>query len=201
MNRIAGDVIRRGLVGVDQGAAKVGIFLGDKLDRYWAEIRIAVVSVSVGISQFHRLDNGMDIICRVMPHRLEIEAFQQVEILEEDRRLAPEPHLVNLDATVSCLEGLFHPRVVGSEVPFTEQATGRLTEIADSLRNGPSIKVVADRFESGSASLGGVLLLDLRQALKGSGQIGLNEEFASLRQMPARHINSNCVGPLLPYRP
>src|SRR5208337_70133 len=94
----------------------------------------------------------------------------------------------------------FNPRVESCEVSFAQQATRLLAEIADTLCNGPTIKVVPDSFEGGHTSLPGVLPLDLSQTLEGPRKIGLNEEFTSLRQMATRHVNSHCGGPLLPYR-
>src|SRR5208337_1557554 len=94
----------------------------------------------------------------------------------------------------------FNPRVESCEVSFAQQATRLLAEIADTLCDGPTINVVPDSFEGGHTSLPGVLPLDLRQTLEGSRKIGLDEEFTCLRQMAARHINSHCAGPLLPYR-
>src|SRR5208337_5011628 len=200
MEWVAGNVLRRGLLRIDERTPDAGIFLGDELDGNLAEVRITVVGVAVGISQFHRLHNGMNIVGGVVAHRLEVKSLQEVEVLEKNRRLAPEADLVNLDASISSLERLFNPRVVGCEVSFAQQATRLLAEIADPLCNGPAVKVVPDGFQGGHTSLSGVLPLDLRQTLEGPRKIGLNEEFTGLRRMSPRLINSHCGGPLLPHR-
>src|SRR5271157_1567977 len=171
MEWVAGNVLRRGLFRVDDRAADAGIFLGDELDGNLAEVRITVVGVAVGISQFHRLHNGVNIVGGVVAHRLEVKSLQEVEVLEKNRRLAPEAHLVNLDASISSLERFFNPRVVGCEVSFAQQATRLLAEIADPLCNGPAVKVVPDGFQGGNTSLSGVLPLDLRQTLEGPRKI------------------------------
>src|SRR5947209_4558284 len=70
-------------------------FRKQSLRRNLHELRIPVVRVAVRISEFERLNEGVDVRGGIRDQTGHIHTVENVESLEHGRPLAPEPWLVN----------------------------------------------------------------------------------------------------------
>ena len=62
-----------------------------RVDRHIDELRIAVIGMAVGERQFECLDKCVDIGRRIVAQRFQVEAFQDLQRLQQHRALAPRP--------------------------------------------------------------------------------------------------------------
>ena len=80
------------------------------------EQRITVVLVAIGKGQLQCLGDHVDVVRRQVPHRLDIETFQEAQGLAEHGALRPRPTLADGVASVVDGDGLFDGGAVGGEV-------------------------------------------------------------------------------------
>ena len=118
--RLAGlDARARPCLGrIDLRAQHLGIFFRDKtLHRHRDEIRIAQIFAAVGIGEFRGFGEKMERFSRIMTSRLEVEAFEQVENLDQmhaSRRW--RRHRDDFMATVLAFDNLPLNGAVGFEI-------------------------------------------------------------------------------------
>ena len=66
-------------------------------DRHLRERRVAVIRIAVGVCQLDRLVDVMDVLGGVHAERLEIDALEDVERLQQHRALIPRSSLVDVE--------------------------------------------------------------------------------------------------------
>ena len=87
----------------DQSSALGGVLSRKQLFRGdFAELRIAVIGVAIGIRELERLSNLVDVLGRVMTHLLDVVAFEDVQRLNHGWPLAPESRLVDRVSAIGC---------------------------------------------------------------------------------------------------
>jgi hypothetical protein len=102
-----------GLFGVDLLRALLGIGFGEQpVDRNIDKFRISIIMLAIGIDQLKGFDKQMKILGAIMCHGSQVNAFQQIQHLGQDRALTPWTAGIHLIAMESCGHGLFdlHPK-------------------------------------------------------------------------------------------
>src|SRR5438128_1769494 len=87
-----------------------------------AEARVAVVGVAVRIRELQCFHGAMDVLGGFKRLCLHIEAFQNIERLEQRGALTPEPWLVYLETAIISGCGLFRLQPERSHVLVTQQS-------------------------------------------------------------------------------
>ena len=165
---------------VDEGSALGGVGVGQETaDGDLRELRVAIEVIPVRERQLERLRDGVDVLRGVVAHPLEIEAPKERERLEEDRPLAPEPGLEDLEGAMPSREaaarGSFHATTVARQVRFGQDAAGLLNGPGDALGDVTAIEAIARGVDRLLASAVQVLLLRLDERPEGAGEIRLAE--------------------------
>ena len=101
---VAGDDARpqlqRGAL-ADQPAPSGRIILGEQgRQRHLHEIRVAVIGLAIGEGELHRLDDMVDEFGTGRAHPGEIDAFEDLQRLQEGRTLAPRADLEDLPVVI-----------------------------------------------------------------------------------------------------
>ena len=130
-------------------------------------LRITVVRLAVGKGELRALDDGVQVVGRVVAHALQVEAVEQAELLQEHRSLRPRTALVHIDpAEVDAARRLRRrtPRchVVHGQQPGVLLAAGveqRVGDEADdALGDRTAVERVARRLDAALAPAAGRLL-------------------------------------------
>ncbi len=173
--RIAGDERARGVLRVDQFGALGRIRLRQQpLCGHLHELRIAIVGVPIRIGELQGLDEGVEVIGAVVPHRLEIEGLEDVQGLQQNRSLASEGVLVDVVAAIVDDRRLLDLRVEFRKVGELERRLVRLEEGDHLLRDVALVEAIARRPDARGPTLarGGALGLDHpRQRPRQGGQL------------------------------
>ncbi len=108
---------------VEQAAPLLRVVAREEhVERHVGEVRIAVPRLAIGERELRALGDRVDVLRRVLAHPREVEALEQPQLLEEDRRLAPRPGLEHLVAVVVDRERLLPPRLPRCQVFRREKA-------------------------------------------------------------------------------
>ena len=102
-----------GLFGGDLLRAPLGIGFGEQsVDRNVNKVRILIIALAIGIDQLKGFDKEMKILGAIMCHGSQVNAFQQIQHLGQDRALTPWTAGIHLIPTESCGHGRFdlHPK-------------------------------------------------------------------------------------------
>ena len=151
-NRIAGPLIHRGVRGIDKLAANRGVAIAQQpVERNVDEFRIAVVRLAIGERELGGLDDGVDVVGGVVAHRGEVEALEQLELLQKYRALRPWPALEDRDAAIVGAHRRFDSRREAREVGGGEQAAVGVGPCDDVARDVAAIEALARRVEASLA--------------------------------------------------
>ena len=119
---IAGPHLKRRLL-TNQPAALGGIVLREQLiERHVVEAWVAVVGLAVGEGQLGALNHRVQVLRRVVAHRLQVELLQQGQLLQEHRALGPAGALEDIQTVVVQADRLFEARLPFGEVFIGQQA-------------------------------------------------------------------------------
>ena len=162
------------------GASRGRVRLGQEPGRrHLGEVRVAIVEVPICQSELQRLGHRMDVLGRVVAHPLEVEALEDRECLEEDRPLAPEAGLADLEGALTRPEreasGHLDSTLIARQIHRRQQPAGFLDRPRDPLADVALVEQIAPRIDGGLAPEGEVALLFLRERAKRTGELGLPE--------------------------
>ena len=97
----AGPQLQRGLRRIDQRPALARVLLRQQpLVRNLDEVHVAEIFLAVGERQLDRFDAGVDVVGAVVPHRLEVVAFEDVQREQLGRALVRRRILVDAIAAI-----------------------------------------------------------------------------------------------------
>jgi hypothetical protein len=161
------------------------------------------VSAAIREGELRHLDPGVQRVDAAAPHRREVEALEEPELLQQHGTLAPGRRLPDARAAVVELQRLLDAplvarQVVGAQQPGVGLAAGvaqRLAEEAlDRLRTGAAVEVVARGADARlAASRREVLRLGERPEPACQGGVGL-----ALPDVAQREVHLCTRGPLVP---
>ena len=83
----------------------------------------------------------------------QLEAFQQTELLQEDRPLAPQAAFADGIAAIVDARRLFDASAVSRQVGIADQAATRLGPGVEIASNGPAVKAVGCQTQAPAAIL------------------------------------------------
>src|SRR5262249_5971884 len=162
----AGPQVVRG-ARTDQLAALVIVGVGqERLDRDLGELRIAVELLAVRIGELGALDHGVNEIRPDDVKAVEVEAFEQGELLQHHRALAPDAGLAHRVAAVVVGERRLEGRLPARHVVAGEQAAVALAARVHDLLGAAE---AVDRLGDEPLRPGPARLLDLRDAITAGG--------------------------------
>ena len=95
-SRIARAEDERSMTHVNQSPTGFGIRWGEQpIQGHILEERIGVIGVAIRHGKLHRLDRHVNRVRRIVAHGLEVEPFEQLERLQQERALRPRTALVH----------------------------------------------------------------------------------------------------------
>ena len=176
------NLLRRGCTaGFDQGALPLGIRLVDKrADRHGLEIGVCQVAAAVGIGQFHRLRQVVNVGGAVVPHGLEVIAFQDVQYLDDVDAAGRGGWCgYNLEILVTTADRLALDRAVRRQIRAADQAIPRLHLRENTVSHLPCIEALVSFFGNLLQRPGQIRLLPAGTN-RGNAPFGVEEQFARL---------------------
>jgi hypothetical protein len=87
------------------------------------KIRVTVVKIPVGKSHVHRLIDRVNILRTVISHFLQIEIFQDIQTLQQNRALCPRLQFVHIDSLVIHMQRFFFNRSPPRQVFHRDQSS------------------------------------------------------------------------------
>src|SRR5579871_546694 len=184
----------------DELAAVGGVLLGEQaVHRNLVELGIAVVGVTIGVCQFQRLDQCVEIVGGIPSHGTQVIAFENVERFNKRWSLAPEAGLVNLKALKISGYGVFRRKMERGHVLVTQQSVVFPAELVDAMGDVAAVKKVPYSLDrrrtagSGSQSF----LFRVYHGAQSACQIGLAENLAGHRHAVAGNENVRRAWPQL----
>ena len=121
-----------------------------------------------------------------MSHGLEVETFQQVQVLQHDRALAPEADFVYVHATIVGGKRLLDSGVKSGEVRFAQQASCLFAEFADAVGDRPAIKMSPHRLDASLPTVTSSAMFRFRHLLKCPRQVRLRKNLSYLCRVTVR---------------
>ena len=142
----------------------------------------------VGKGQLGRFRDRMNIIRAIQAHRLEIKPFQQGQLLQKHRALAPGTTFIDIIATIVEGRRLFDPNMKGGQVFCAQQPPLFFRVGRYGLSDSPFIKLGPSRGEAVEAVATGPFF-GHHQTPKCPGQVRVRYDLTDIGQMPARQID------------
>jgi hypothetical protein len=178
----AGPQLLRGLV-ADECAALV-VVCGRQQPVEWDvdEVGIAVERLAVGEGELGALGDGVDVFRGTEAHRLEVEARQQGELLEEDRALPPRAGLADRVAVVLESRRRLDRRLPGAEVVACEEPSLLGAQPVDGLGHEAAVKGLAGAVDPRLAAAASRLVED-PAVRRGQGRVAEQRPRAGRRQV------------------
>src|SRR5438093_6282543 len=124
-----------------------------------------------------------------MPQALEVVPFEDGELCQEARPLAPGTALVDLVAAVIEGDRLFDLAVKSSQVLDGQQSTVGLGMRGNEARDFPTVEGFACRGQAMGATLTLGFLLSVDQAAKRATQVGIFQYLADIGHPAARQVD------------
>ena len=157
---------------------------------------IAVVGLAIGEGELGGLDNGVDVVGGVVAHRGEVEAFEQLELLQEDGALRPGSALEDGHAAVVRARGRLDARGEALEVGGAEQAAVGVGPRDDFARDVAAVEALARGVEAGLAPTIFRRRFGVEHALEKICERGVLQHAARLRDFAVGQINARRRRPL-----
>ena len=131
---------------VDELAALGRVLLAEKhVERNSGEVGVGVEGLAVGEGELGALDGGVDVVGRIVAHGLEVEVLEQVELLQEDRPLAPRPALMDPVAAVARGDRFLDSPPVARKVLGGQEAPVRLPGgVEELVVRAPALNCLGD---------------------------------------------------------
>ena len=149
---IARPALERGVLGVDQAAPLRGVLGPEQRgQRHVGEERVGVIRVAIGHGELEGLDDRVDRLRAIVPHRLQVEALEDLQGLEQVRALGPGAALVDGQAAIADGDRLLDPRRVGGQVDVADQAAVGARPGVDAAGDRPAVERVGDQSEAARA--------------------------------------------------
>ena len=165
-SRVARAALERGMFGVDQFAAQSGVLGREQArERDIGEMGVGVVRVAIGEGQLERFGDRVDCIGAVMPHRLQVEAVEDLQGLEQRRALGPDAALVDGQSAIGDRDRFFEPGGVRGEIDVTDQRAFLFRPGVDAPGDRSAVERVGDQAEPARA-------VGLRRAFLGGTMAG-----------------------------
>ena len=169
---------RRGVVlrRIDQGATLAGVCFGQQAgDRFGGgKVGVAVVEIAIRKRQVHGLVQGVNVVGAVVTHRLEVEAFQDVQGLQHGRTLHPGGEFVHVDALVAGADRRFDVHLPVGQIGCGEQPAVLAVGAHDFRGDVAAVKALVGRVDGLFA-----------RAARGQGLRFRGDEFAQRCQQVA----------------
>src|SRR2546425_13195789 len=124
-----------------------------------------------------------------MPQALEVVPFEDGELLQEDRPLAPGAALVDLVAAVIEGDRLFDFAVKSSQILDGQQPTVGLGMRGNEASDFPAVEGVACRGQAMGATLTLGFLLGVDQAAKRATEVGIFQYLTDVGHPAARQVD------------
>src|SRR6185312_10481355 len=106
------------------------------------EVWISIVSISIRQAELQDFRQRMNIVARVMTHRLQVITFEYVEFFDKRWTLRKKSRFVNFIAAIFCLDGSSNLRMKFRKVTRGQQPTVCLHVIADAFGERSLIEIV-----------------------------------------------------------
>ena len=161
------------------------------------KVGVAVVGFAISKGQLAGLSDQVNIGRAIVPQGAQIIAFQQTELLQEDRPLAPGTALEHLIAPVLDRGRRLYPGGKGGQVIQREESPMALGKGHNPLGDVAAIKRLSRGLQPGRTTLRSGSALSVQQEREGLGQVRVAPDLSNVWQAPLRHIELRGGGPLL----
>ena len=131
-----------------------------------------------------------------MAHALEVDALKDLQGLDAYRSLAPRTAGVDVDPLIGPMGRSLDSDMEIGQVLHGKEATVLLVESHHLLGDLTLVEKVPGGLDRGFPALGGVLPLNLDQALEAAGQVLLHQNLASLEAPPSGEEDLGGGGPV-----
>ena len=169
------------LVGANQRATPRGVFLRQQtFQRHIDELGIAKMMVAVGECQIDRFGDDVDVLRRVVPHRLQVVTLEDVQRHRQCRPLRPRSAGVQFDVAELRFHRRFEIDLEVGKVVVTHQAALLADPLGDGMRDVALVERIARRLQPGLAALAFPAPFFIHHVFQRAAEIGLHK-------LPARH--------------
>ena len=145
--------------------------------------------VTVGKREIQRFSNDVDVLRRVVTHRLQVVTLEDVQRHRQGRALRPWTTGMQFDVAELRLHRRFKIDLEVGKVVITHQATLLADPFGDSLRDIPLVEGITRRLQTGLAAFAFAAPLFIDHILQRAPEIGLHKHLARHRRLAARQIH------------
>ena len=139
--------------------------------------------MAIGVRELHRLGHDVNVGRRIVPHRLQVEALEDVQCHGQHGALGPRPARVELDAVEARAHRGLELHAESREVLVAHRPAFFLDEFRHDTRDVALVERGARRAEPGlAAPPARDLFLLVRHVLQRAAEIGLDENLAHFRR-------------------